>query len=113
MMRAILLALLLLTAPAMAGDAYWSRPETLPDHFARHGEEVGARSPREYVQLADRLLQRGERGDVPMKVTRDGTRRIYDPATHLFGAFNRDGGIRTLFVARDPHYFDRQPGQLR
>jgi pyocin large subunit-like protein len=113
MMRALLLALLLLATPAAALDAYWARPETLPDHFARHGEEVGARNPREYVQLADRLLQRAQRGEIPYKVAQDGTMRAYDPATHLFGAYNRDGGIRTLFVARDPHYFDRQPGTLK
>lgn len=112
-MRALLLALLLLATPAAASDAYWARPDSLPEHFAKHGEEVGARSPREYVQLAARLLQRAERGEIPLKVARDGTMRAYDPATRLFGAYNRDGGIRTLFVARDPHYFDRQPGQLK
>lgn len=113
MMRAVLLALMLLAAPAFAADAYWARPESLPDHFARHGEEVGARTPRDYVALADRLLQRAQRGDVPMKIARDGTVRAYDPVTRLFGAYNSDGGIRTLFVARDPQYFDRQPGRLR
>jgi pyocin large subunit-like protein len=114
MMRALLLALLLLVAPvAQAADAYWARPATLPEHFARHGAEVGARDEAAYVRLAASLLARAQRGEVPMKVARDGTIRVYDPQTHLFGAYNRDGGIRTLFVARDPRYFDRQPGEQR
>jgi pyocin large subunit-like protein len=113
MMRAVFLALLLFVTPATAGDAYWARPDSLPDHFARHGEEVGAHTTREYVQLAVQLLQRAQRGEIPLKVARDGTMRAYDPATRLFGAYNRDGGIRTLFVARDPQYFSRQPGEVR
>ncbi|MDB5366516.1 MAG: repeat protein [Rhodospirillales bacterium] len=111
--RGLLLVLLLLVTPAAASDAYWARPASLPDHFARHGEEVGARTPQAYVKLAAQLLERAERGEIPLKVARDGTLRAYDPITHLFGAYNADGGIRTLFVAHDPHYFDRQPGSLR
>jgi pyocin large subunit-like protein len=113
-LRGLLFALLLLvTSAAAASEAYWARPASLPDHFARHGEEVGARTPQDYVRLAARLLERAERGEIPLKVAPDGTLRAYDPATRLFGAYHRDGGIRTLFVARDPHYFDRQPGVLR
>lgn len=88
----------------------WGRAETLADHFARHGREVGATSPEDYATKAAQFRQRALAGQLQTKRSVDGTIRVFDPQTKVFAAYNADGTTKTFFRASDPSYFQRQPG---
>lgn len=96
----------------VSGDARqtWGRPETLPDHFARHGHDFGARDPDDYAAQAHAFLEHAKSGGLPAKRDR-GELRIYDPATGAFGAYNTDGTTKTFFKPGSPTYFERQHGE--
>lgn len=97
----------------VAGDARqtWGRPETLPDHFARHGSDFHARDAEDYAAQANAFLQRAKANGLPAKRDRDGSLRVYDRATDTFGAYNADGTTKTFFKPGSPSYFERQPGE--
>ena len=90
----------------------WAHPDTLPDHFARHGADFGARDQEEYARMAWELRQRAKGNRLPQKVDDAGVLRIFDPKTGAFGAYNPDGTTKTFFKPGKPGYFDRQPGRL-
>lgn len=97
-------------APLLA-NARWGNPASLPDHFARHGADVGARDASEYALLASQLLQRAKTEGLPAKVDERGEVRVFDPQTGAFGAYNADGTTKTFFKPGNPDYFVRQPGR--
>lgn len=97
---------------APVASATWGNPGSLPDHFARHGADFGARSPEDYAAKAWQFRQRARAGGLLVKVDDDGTQRVFDPATGAFAAYNRDGTTKTFFKPGNPGYFDRQPGRL-
>lgn len=98
------------SAPQLAAQS-WANPATLPDHFARHGADFGARNAEEYAALAAQLLQRAKRAGLPAKVDGGGTVRVYDPGSGEFGAYNSAGQTKTFFKPGSSGYFFRQPGR--
>ena len=92
-------------------DRTWANPASLPDHFARHGSDFGARKAEDYARLAAEFLRQGRVKGYPAKLDDRGTLRVYDPHTGTFGAYNRNGTTKTFFKPRDASYFDRQPGR--
>lgn len=88
----------------------WGRPETLPDHFARHGKDFHAQHPAEYAAQAHAFLLKAKAVGFPAKRDYDGSLRIYDASSDTFGAYNADGTTKTFFKPGSPTYFDRQPG---
>ena len=97
-------------APIGPASKTWGHLDSLPDHFARHGADFGARSPEDYAAQAAAFLARARAEGLPAKRDADGSLRIYDPATGAFGAYNANGTTRTYFKPGSPTYFDRQPG---
>lgn len=93
------------------GAHTWANPSSLPDHFARHGADFGARNADDYARMAAEFLRRARAEGLPAKLDNRGTLRIYDPRTGAFGAYNRDGTTKTFFKPRNASYFDRQPGR--
>jgi pyocin large subunit-like protein len=89
----------------------WGDPASLPDHFARHGSEFGARNAEEYAQMAWQFLQHAKVEGLPAKVDGSGVLRVFDPQSDAFGAYNRDGTTKTFFKPGSRGYFERQPGQ--
>jgi pyocin large subunit-like protein len=89
----------------------WGNIASLPDHFARHGSEFGARNPEEYARMASQFLQRAKTEGLPAKVDRDGVLRVFDAGSDTFGAYNSDGTTKTFFKPGSRGYFERQPGQ--
>uniref|UniRef100_A0A832MMA2 Uncharacterized protein n=1 Tax=Eiseniibacteriota bacterium TaxID=2212470 RepID=A0A832MMA2_UNCEI len=84
-------------------------PQSLLDHFARHGAELGAATPSEYLALAQALRDAPAGGDVLEAVRADGVVTRFDRATGTFVAFDRDLVIRTCFKPNDgERYFRRQ-----
>ncbi len=89
----------------------WGNSASLPDHFARHGADFGARDADDYARMAAEFLRRARAEGFPAKLDNRGTLRIYDPRTGAFGAYNRDGTTKTFFKPGHASYFDRQPGR--
>ena len=89
----------------------WGNPSSLPDHFARHGRDFGARNADEYALLAYQFLHRATIEPYRAKIDNQRVLRIYDPRTGSFGAYNSDGTTKTFFKPGRADYFDRQPGR--
>jgi len=89
----------------------WGNPASLPDHFARHGRDFGARNADEYALLAYQFLHRATVEPYRAKIDNQRVLRIYDPRTGSFGAYNPDGTTKTFFKPGRASYFDRQPGR--
>lgn len=83
--------------------------ERLDDHYRRHGREVGASSPGEYVRIAQQLRDRSVGGTILELPRRDGSFARFDRASGIFLACARDGTILTCFRPRQgEEYFRRQ-----
>ena len=89
----------------------WANPASLPDHFARHGHDFGAKDPDDYERMAYEFFQRAKREGLPCKVDNTGVYRVFDRRSGAFGAYNPDGTTKTFFKPGSPAYFDRQPGR--
>jgi len=89
----------------------WGNPASLPDHFARHGRDFGARNADEYALMAYQFLHRATVEPYQAKIDDHRVLRIYDPRTGSFGAYNPDGTTKTFFKPGRADYFDRQPGR--
>ena len=89
----------------------WGNAASLPDHFARHGADFHARDADEYAGMAWKFGQRAKQGGLLVKVDDDGTRRVFDPKTGAFAAYNSDGTTKTFFKPNSRDYFARQPGR--
>ncbi|MEI8107309.1 MAG: fibronectin type III domain-containing protein [Verrucomicrobiota bacterium] len=90
----------------------WGSLSSLPDHYARHGADFGAKNSDDYARMAWEFRQRAEAEHWQSKVDPTGVIRIYDRRTGSFGAYNRDGTTKTFFKPNSPDYFDRQPGKI-
>ena len=89
----------------------WGNVGSLPDHFARHGADFHAKDAEDYARLAWEFGQRSKQGGLLVKVDDDGTRRVFDPKSGAFAAYNRDGTTKTFFKPNSRDYFARQPGR--
>ena len=99
------------SAAARAAQS-WGNPASLPDHFARHGADFGARNADDYARMATEFLQRAKAEGLPAKVDGSGVLRVFDPRSGAFGAYNRNGTTKTFFKPGSRGYFERQPGRL-
>jgi len=90
----------------------WGHIDSLQDHFDRHGRDFSSKSPDDYAAQAWLFLQRARTENLPMKLDdTDGTLRVFDPATRVFGAYNGAGRTKTFFKPDNPTYWQRQPGR--
>lgn len=88
----------------------WGNPDTLDDHYERHGEDVGASYAEDYAEKAHDFYE--NRDNYQVKVDEEGTIRVYDPKTNTFGSYNPDGSTKTYFKPTGgQNYFDKQPGK--
>jgi pyocin large subunit-like protein len=102
---AFLCAALLLAA---AGPGF--RTKALLDvHYRKHGAEFGNVTKAEYLQLAQALRDTPSGGPILQAEKAGGVITKFDRRKGWFGAYNRDGTIRTFFVPTDgERYFWRQ-----
>ncbi len=90
----------------------WGHLDSLQDHFNRHGRDFSSKSSDDYAAQAWLFLQRARADNLPMKLDdTDGTLRVFDPATRVFGAYNGAGKTKTFFKPDNPTYWERQPGR--
>ncbi len=100
-----LLALGLLLA---AGPGFRSRAQ-LDEHYAKHGAEFGSISKAEYLRLAQALRDAPVGGPILEARGAHGEFSRFDRRHGYFGAYNRDGTIRTFFIPNaGESYFRRQ-----
>ena len=88
----------------------WANYASLPDHFARHGEDFHAQDADDYARLSWEFLQRAKAEGLPAKQDDEGVLRVFDPRSGTFAAYNRDGTTKTFFKPGSRDYFERQPG---
>ena len=88
----------------------WANYASLPDHFARHGEDFHAKDADDYARLSWEFLQRAKAEGLPAKQDDEGVLRIFDPRSGTFASYNRDGTTKTFFKPGSRDYFERQPG---
>ncbi|HLG99245.1 MAG TPA: hypothetical protein VKX49_23240 [Bryobacteraceae bacterium] len=90
------------------GPGFRSRAE-LDEHYQKHGSEFGHISEQEYLRLAQALRDAPARGPILEARRNDGEFSRFDRQHGYFGAYNRDGSIRTFFIPNDgERYFWRQ-----
>jgi pyocin large subunit-like protein len=99
-----LIALLLFAS----GPSFRSRAQ-LDEHYQKHGAEFCAISEAEYLRLAQELRDAPPGGPILEARRRDGEFSKFDRRHSYFGAYNRDGTIRTFFIPNNgERYFRRQ-----
>ena len=100
----LLLPLLLIAA----GPAFRT-PRLLDEHYQKHGSEFGKISKAEYLRLAQELRDAPVGGSILEEKQPNGVISRFDKKRGYFGAYNRDGTIRTFFIPVDgERYFHRQ-----
>jgi pyocin large subunit-like protein len=105
MVLALWLAAMLLVA---AGPGFASRRQ-FDEHYQKHGREFGRISQSEYLALAQELRDARVGGPIVEAIKPGGVISRFDRRKGYFGAYNRDGTIRTFFIPNDgERYFHRQ-----
>ena len=98
------------TAPArVRSNIGFVSERRLDEHYAKHGGEFGRISKQDYLRQAQLLRDAPAGGPILETVRGDGVTTRFDRQTGAFGAYNRDGTIRTFFKPNDgERYFRRQ-----
>lgn len=100
----LLLGLLLYAS----GPGFRSRA-LLDEHYQKHGHEFGGIGKAEYLSLAQQLRDVPVGGPILEARRPDGEFSRFDRRHGYFGAYNRNGTIRTFFIPNDgERYFQRQ-----
>lgn len=86
----------------LTGQREWSavefNPETIADHYQRHGSSVGASTAKEYNNMALRFVN--DNNDKTIIVDENNARRMYSEQDNLFAAVYPDGTISTFYKPR-------------
>jgi pyocin large subunit-like protein len=99
----------LLTFCLLASGPGFRTPELLDEHFAKHGAEFGSISKAEYLRLAQELRDVPVGGPILEARGLKGDFSRFDKRHGYFGAYNRNGTIRTFFIPNNgERYFRRQ-----
>ncbi len=91
-----------------SGPGFRSRAQ-LDEHYAKHGAEFGHISEGEYLRLAQELRDAPPGGPILEARRPNGEFSRFDRRHGYFGAYNRNGTIRTFFIPNNgERYFRRQ-----
>jgi pyocin large subunit-like protein len=81
----------------------------LDEHYRKHGPEFGNIGKTEYLRLAQELWDAPPGGPILQAVKAGSVITKFDRRKGYFGAYNRDGVIRTFFIPTNgERYFWRQ-----
>src|SRR5580698_6882793 len=96
------------TGPAFAGGQGFRTDDLLRDHFEKYGREFGAISRQQYLHLAQQLRDSHAGRNILESRRPDGLIK-FDRRHGYFGAYDKDGTIRTFFIPPDGiRYFEHQ-----
>jgi pyocin large subunit-like protein len=104
-----LLALSLL----LASGPGFRTPAQLDEHFAKHGAEFGSISKAEYLHRAQALRDAPVGGDILESHRPNGEFSKFDRRHGYFGAYNRNGTIRTFFIPNNGERYFRNQARRR
>jgi pyocin large subunit-like protein len=97
------------TATRTRSNVGFASERRLDEHYAKHGGEFGRITRQDYLRQAQLLRDAPAGGPILETVRTDGVTTRFDRQTGAFGAYNRDGTIRTFFKPNDgERYFRRQ-----
>jgi pyocin large subunit-like protein len=100
---------LLAISLVLAAGPGFRTPELLDEHYAKHGREFGSISKGEYLRLAQELRDAPPGGPILEARRPKGGFTKFDRRHGYFGAYNRNGTIRTFFIPNNgERYFRRQ-----
>lgn len=103
------LALLLAALVLIAGGPGFRTRRQFDEHYQKHGREFGNITAAQYLKLAQDLRDAPSGGPILEAIKPGGVISRFDRRTGYFGAYNRDGTIRTFFIPNDgERYFRRQ-----
>lgn len=103
------LALLLAALVVIAGGPGFRTRRQFDEHYQKHGREFGNITQAQYLKLAQELRDAPSGGPILEAIKPGGVISRFDRRTGYFGAYNRDGTIRTFFIPNDgERYFRRQ-----
>jgi pyocin large subunit-like protein len=104
----------LLAVCLLASGPGFRTPALLDEHFAKHGAEFGSISKGEYLRLAQELRDAPVGGPILESRRPSGEFSKFDRRHGYFGAYNRNGTIRTFFIPNNgERYFRRQAQRPR
>ena len=104
-----LLSVFLLALFLYASGPGFRSQALLDEHYEKHGHEFGAISKAEYLRLAQGLRDAPVGGPILEDRRPDGEFSRFDRGHGYFGAYNRNGTIRTFFIPNaGERYFRRQ-----
>ncbi len=104
-----LLGVFFLTLLLYASGPGFRSPAQLDEHYAKHGHEFGAISKGEYLRLAQALRDAPAGGPILEARRPNGEFSRFDRRHGYFGAYNRNGIIRSFFIPNNgERYFRRQ-----
>jgi pyocin large subunit-like protein len=107
-MRRVIISLLAVLLLWAGGPGFRSQAQ-LDEHYAKHGGEFGHISKQEYLRLAQELRDAPPGGEILEARRSNSEFSRFDRRHGYFGAYNRDGTIRTFFIPNDgERYFRRQ-----
>jgi pyocin large subunit-like protein len=93
----------------LASGPGFRTPELLDEHYAKHGVEFGHVSKAEYLRMAQELRDAPPGGPILEARRPNGAFSRFDRRNGHFGAYNRNGTIRTFFIPNQgERYFRRQ-----
>ena len=95
-----------------AGPGFRTRGQ-FEEHYAKHGAEFGAISKAEYLRLAQELRDTPPGGPVLEARRPNGEFSKFDRRRGYFGAYNRDGTIRTFFIPNNGERYFRNQARRR
>ena len=105
----LLVATVLFAFTLLAQGPGFRSPAQFDEHYHKHGSEFGHISKAEYLHLAQQLRDAPAGGPILEARRPDGEFSRFDKRHGYFGAYNRDGTIRTFFIPNDgERYFYRQ-----
>ncbi|HEY4361864.1 MAG TPA: hypothetical protein VGN17_12875 [Bryobacteraceae bacterium] len=111
MRRALTAAILLFLAALalLAAGAGFRTRKLFDEHYRKHGSEFGRITQDEYLRLAQDLRDAPVGGPILEAVKPGGVVSRFDRRKSYFGAYDRNGTIRTFFIPNDgERYFRRQ-----
>jgi len=88
-------------------------PAQLDEHYQKHGHEFGAISKAEYLRLAQELRDAPAGGPILEARRPNGEFSRFDRRHGYFGAYNRNGTIRTFFIPNNGESYFRRQAQRR
>ncbi|MCX6620157.1 MAG: hypothetical protein NTY38_03595 [Acidobacteria bacterium] len=99
----------LAASPVCAAGPGFRGRQQFDEHYRKHGSEFGNIGKAEYLRLAQDLRDAPSGPAILREVRPDGVMTRFDRKHGWFGAYNRDGTIRTFFIPNDgERYFHRQ-----